>query len=140
MPDESTPQRETGGIRVAATQWIGGVLLVVGLLGLLRRHLDGFVDAPGASVLGMRATPLGHLVLFGLGCLGIAALRPGRLADRYLQIAAWVLCLLVVVGVALGGSAGDGLALNRGMVTMLVALLVVALVVLAVERRRRRVS
>lgn len=124
------------GPREVATRWIGGFLLIVGLLGLLRGHFDGFVDAPGVFVVGMSATPLGHLVIFVLGCVGVAALGSDRVGRVYLGLVAAVLGVLVIVGAALGGADGDGLALNGRMLMLLGALALAAAVVAGVERLR----
>ena len=110
---------------------------MIGLLGLLRRQFDDFFSAPGVSIVGLRSTPFGYLVLFILGGVGIAALRSERLGARYLPMIAAVLAALAVIGRLAGGMDADGLAFNDRMIGLLIVLAAAAAVVAQLERRAR---
>ncbi len=114
---------------VAVARWTSGFLFVVGLLGLLRRHFDRFASAPGVDVIWLRATPLGHLLLFMLGFAGIALVRAPAAARRSLMRSG---AALVVLGVA--GAFLDALSFNVRMTVVLVVLGAVCLAVGIVGR------
>jgi hypothetical protein len=135
--DDYTPAAHPRRARFVAIQWISGPLFMIGLLGLLRRQFDDFFSAPGVSIVGLRSTPFGYLVLFILGGVGIAALRSERLGARYLPMIAAVLAALAVIGRLAGGMDADGLAFNDRMMTVLIVLAAAAAVVAQLERRAR---
>lgn len=137
MGDDHTPSAHPRRARFVAIQWISGPLFMIGLLGLLRRQLDDFFSAPGVSIVGLRSTPFGYLVLFILGGVGIAALRSERLGARYLPMIAAVLAALAVIGRLAGGMDADGLAFNDRMMAVLIVLAAAAAVVAQLERRAR---
>lgn len=111
MPD-AEPVPHIDRAVTSVTRWTGGVTFTIGLLGLLRRHFDGFLSAPGAAVLGLTTTPLGHSILVFVGLAGIFAVRAQASAARYLRRAGALLVVLAIVGVLAGGASGDGLAMN----------------------------
>jgi nitrate reductase gamma subunit len=121
---------------MVAIQWVSGPLFVIGLLGILRRHSE-FLDAPGVSIGTLHATPLGYLLLFILGMVGISALRAERFGARYLPGVAVVLVVLAAVGGLVGGADADGLAFNDHMIILLLVLAAAAGAVAVVERRKR---
>jgi hypothetical protein len=135
--DDYTPAAHPRRARFVAIQWISGPLFMIGLLGLLRRQFDDFFSAPGVSIVGLRSTPFGYLVLFILGGVGIAALRSERLGARYLPMIAAVLAALAVIGRLAGGMDADGLAFNDRMMAVLIVLAAAAAVVAQLERRAR---
>jgi hypothetical protein len=135
--DDYTPAAHPRRARFVAIQWISGPLFMIGLLGLLRRQFDDFFSAPGVSIVGLRSTPFGYLVLFILGGVGIAALRSERLGARYLPMIATVLAALAVIGWLAGGMDADGLAFNGRMIGLLIVLAAAAAVVAQLERRAR---
>lgn len=137
MGDDHTPSAHPRRARFVAIQWISGPLFMIGLLGLLRRQFDDFFSAPGVSIVGLRSTPFGYLVLFILGGVGIAALRSERLGARYLPMIAAVLAALAVIGRLAGGMDADGLAFNDRMMAVLIVLVAAAAVVAQLERRAR---
>lgn len=137
MGDDHTPSAHPRRARFVAIQWISGPLFMIGLLGLLRRQFDDFFSAPGVSIVGLRSTPFGYLVLFILGGVGIAALRSERLGARYLPMIAAVLAALAVIGRLAGGMDADGLAFNDRMMAVLIVLAAAAAVVAQLERRAR---
>ena len=137
MGDDHTPSAHPRRARFVAIQWISGPLFMIGLLGLLRRQFDDFFSAPGVSIVGLRSTPFGYLVLFILGWVGIAALRSERLGARYLPMIAAVLAALAVIGWLAGGMDADGLAFNGRMIGLLIVLAAAAAVVAQLERRAR---
>lgn len=137
MGDDYTPAAHPRRARFVAIQWISGPLFMIGLLGLLRRQFDDFFSAPGVSIVGLRSTPFGYLVLFILGGVGIAALRSERLGARYLPMIAAVLAALAVIGRLAGGMDADGLAFNDRMMAVLIVLVAAAAVVAQLERRAR---
>ncbi len=137
MGDDYTPAAHPRRARFVAIQWISGPLFMIGLLGLLRRQFDDFFSAPGVSIVGLRSTPFGYLVLFILGGVGIAALRSERLGARYLPMIAAVLAALAVIGRLAGGMDADGLAFNGRMIGLLIVLAAAAAVVAQLERRAR---
>ena len=137
MGDDHTPSAHPRRARFVAIQWISGPLFMIGLLGLLRRQFDDFFSAPGVSIVGLRSTPFGYLVLFILGGVGIAALRSERLGARYLPMIAAVLAALAVIGWLAGGMDADGLAFNGRMIGLLIVLAAAAAVVAQLERRAR---
>ena len=137
MGDDYTPAAHPRRARFVAIQWISGPLFMIGLLGLLRRQFDDFFSAPGVSIVGLRSTPFGYLVLFILGGVGIAALRSERLGARYLPMIAAVLAALAVIGRLAGGMDADGLAFNDRMSGLLIVLAAAAAVVAQLERRAR---
>ena len=137
MGDDYTPAAHPRRARFVAIQWISGPLFMIGLLGLLRRQFDDFFSAPGVSIVGLRSTPFGYLVLFILGGVGIAALRSERLGARYLPMIAAVLAALAVIGRLAGGMDADGLAFNDRMMAVLIVLAAAAAVVAQLERRAR---
>ncbi len=137
MGDDYTPAAHPRRARFVAIQWISGPLFMIGLLGLLRRQFDDFFSAPGVSIVGLRSTPFGYLVLFILGGVGIAALRSERLGARYLPMIAAVLAALAVIGWLAGGMDADGLAFNDRMIGLLIVLAAAAAVVAQLERRAR---
>ena len=139
MGDDHTPSAHPRRARFVAIQWISGPLFMIGLLGLLRRQFDDFFSAPGVSIVGLRSTPFGYLVLFILGGVGIAALRSERLGARYLPMIAAVLAALAVIGRLAGGMDADGLAFNDRMIGLLIVLAAAAAaaVVAQLERRAR---
>lgn len=141
MVDGTTPAHEGSRVRAASTRWLAGALFMVGLLGLLRRHFDGFVAAPGVSVFGLRGSPLTCLLIFVAGFAGIAATRASRTATHWLEAAGALTLALALIGAISGGASAGGLAVNRPMIVLLVLPAVAAGLARFVERdRSARVS
>ncbi len=125
--------RAVGGFARTAS----GLFVVLGTLGLVRGHFDGFTSSHGVPLLSLTASPLTYVVLLAAGLVGIAMalrLESGR------GYALWVGAIGVPWGLlefVLGDTSADIFGRDTGLASVTIGTGVVGLAVWAWSRPAR---
>jgi len=125
--------RAVGGF----TRTASGFFVVVGTLGLIRGHFDGFMSSEGVPLLSLTASPLTYVVLLAAGLVGIAMALRLESARSY---ALWVGVIGVPWGLlefVLGDTSADIFGRNTCLALVTVGIGAVGLAVWAWSRPAR---
>lgn len=115
-----------------------GIMVVLGALGLIRGHFDGFASHTGVPILSFTASPLTNVVLLAGGLIGIAMATRLASARAY---ARWVGVIGVVWGLAefvVGDSPADIFGRDTGLALLTIGTGVAGLAVWAWSRGSAR--
>ena len=126
--------RTVGGFARTAS----GFFVVLGTLGLVREHFDGFASHHGVRLLSLTASPLTYVVLLAAGLVGIAMALRLESARSY---ALWVGAIGVPWGLlefVLGDTSADIFGRNTRLAWITIGIGVVGLAVWAWSRPARR--
>jgi Domain of unknown function (DUF4383) len=99
-------------------QFVSGLATVLGTVGLIRTHFDGFAAHQGVSFATFTVNPLTNIILLAAGLIGIAMARRLEAARGY---ARWVGIGGVVWGLlefVLRDSSADIFGRDRGLATL----------------------
>jgi len=114
---------------VRYAQFVSGLFLLLGAIGLLKSHFGGFTSSEGFQLFGMRMSPLTAVIQFVVGLVGVAMALSLEGARRFALLVGVVGVPFALLEFAFGDSSADifGRDTRIALLQLAVALLGLAL-------------